>query len=147
MFSESLEKWKQIEKEFVIKMIKKQLDILKIEFSPQDKSFKDRDVRMLYNKDWQQKESTFEIKSDDKSQDTWNICIEYMCNNKPSWIYASKADYIVYQIWGEFYMKSRPELLINLNFVEKKSVNWWDWDRAKMYLINKNKLNLLFTKI
>lgn len=146
MFNECLEKWKQIEKEFVIKMIKKQLNILQIEFAP-DKPFKDRDIKMLYYKDWEQKESTFEIKSDDKSQETWNICFEYMCNWRPSWIYASKADYIVYQVWWEFYMKPRAELLINLNFVEKKSVKWWDWDRAKMYLIDKNKLNVLFTKI
>ena len=146
MFSECLDKWKQIEKEFVIKMIRKQLDILKIEFAP-NQVFKDRDVKILYNKNWQQRESTFEIKSDDKSEETWNICFEYMCNEQPSWIYASKADCIVYQIWWEFYWKNRARLLIDLNNIEKKSVVWWDWNRAKMYLIDKSKFTNLFTKI
>ena len=108
MFSECLDKWKQIEKEFVIKMIRKQLDILKIEFAP-NQVFKDRDVKILYNKNWEKRESTFEIKSDDKSEETWNICFEYMCNEQPSWIYASKADCIVYQIWWEFYWKTEQD--------------------------------------
>ena len=146
MFSECLDKWKQIEKEFVIKMIRKQLDILKIEFAP-NQVFKDRDVKILYNKNWEKRESTFEIKSDDKSEETWNICFEYMCNEQPSWIYASKADCIVYQIWWEFYWKNRARLLIDLNNIEKKSVVWWDWNRAKMYLIDKSKFTNLFTKI
>ena len=147
MFSESLEKGKQIEKEFVIRMIRKQLDILKIEFAP-DGVFKDRDIRMLYNKNWEQKESTFEIKSDDKSLETWNICFEYMCNWQPSWIYASKADVIVYHIWWEFYRKSRARLLLDLDKMnDKKSVIGWDGNRAEMFLIDRNKFIDLFTKI
>lgn len=145
-FDRCLYKGRKIEKEFVIKMIWKELDILNVEFAP-NKSFKDWDVKIKYNDNNEIKESTYEIKSDDKSMETGNICFEYMCNGKPSGIYASKADYIVYQIGWEYYMKPRAELLINLWFVEKTSVDGWDWDRARMYLVNKNKLWVLFNKL
>ena len=147
MFEECLEKWKQIENEFVIRLIKKQLKILKIEFSDDDVQFKDYDLKITYKKDWKPITKTFEIKSDDKSLETWNICFEYACNWEPSWIFNSKADFIVYQICWNFYIKERWKLITNLNFVEKKSVEWWDWNRAKMFIVNKDKLLLLFNKI
>ena len=68
-----------MEKEFAIKMIKKELDILEVEFAP-NKAFKDWDVKIKYNKNGEVMERTFEIKSDDKSMETGNICFEYMCN-------------------------------------------------------------------
>ena len=145
-FDRCLNKWKKMEKEFAIKMIKKELDILEVEFAP-NKAFKDWDVKIKYNENGEVMERTFEIKSDDKSMETGNICFEYMCNWKPSWIYASKADYIVYQIGWEYYMKPRAELLIRLWFIEKSAVKGWDWDRARIYLVNKDKLDVLFNKV
>lgn len=143
MFQECLEKWRQKEKEFAIKMIQKELNLLKVEFAP-DEAFKDRDVKLTYN-DW--KEETYEVKLDDKSIETWNICFEFACNKKPSWIFNSKADYIVYQIWWEYYIRERWVLLALLSNMQKEEVKWWDWNRARMFLVNKDKLNLLFNKI
>ena len=68
-----------MEKEFAIKMIKKELDILEVEFAT-NKAFNDWDVKIKYNENGEVMERTFEIKSDDKSMETGNICFEYMCN-------------------------------------------------------------------
>ena len=113
-FDRELAKGKRIEKEFVKKMIDKELNILKIEIAP-NKVFKDWDVKLTIDSFGEEKEITYEIKSDDKSLETGNICFEYVCNGKPSGIYASKADIIVYQMGGEYYAKPRAELLIKLN--------------------------------
>ena len=96
-FDRELAKGKRIEREFVSKMIRDELDLLKVEFAP-NKAFKDWDVKVVYDNDGKEVEKTYEIKSDDKSLETGNICFEYACNGEPSGIYASKADYIVYQM-------------------------------------------------
>lgn len=142
-FNLTLESWREVERAFAIKMLSKCSDIEKIEFAP-DMQFKDWDVKIS----WCWKETTYEVKRDFKSQETWNIAIEFRCNNKPSGIFASKADYIIYCLSeDEFYWQNRWELLYRLYFLEKKTVNWWDWDRAEMFLINKWDLYLLFNRL
>lgn len=142
-FKITLESWKKIERDFASKMLLKCSDIEKLEFAPNEQ-FKDWDVKLIWN--W--KEKTYEIKRDFKSQDTENIAIEIRCNNKPSGLFASKADYFVICLdeW-EFYFQNRGELLYRLEYMDKPLVKWWDWDRAEMYLIPKEDLPLLFHKL
>lgn len=142
-FKTTLEWGKEIERAFVSKMLQRCKDIEHIDFAPNEQ-FKDWDVKLIWN--W--KEKTYEIKRDYKSQETWNLALEVRCNNKPSGIFASKADYIVLCLneW-EFYYQNRWELLYRLDYFDKKVVKWGDGDRAEMYLINKWDLHLLFNKI
>lgn len=150
MFGEDLNKAKIIEKEVAMRLlstaIKNELDVLKIEFAP-NKVRKDWDIKMVVNKDNMEYEKTYEVKNDMKSEETGNIGFEYMCNGKPSWIYASKADYIVYKLGNDYWYSDRAGLLIKLNNVEKKSVDGWDWDNAKMYLVKKDNIDLIFKRL
>ena len=141
-FSKTLESWKKIEKAFVKKMID-MYDVEKIEFAP-DVPFKDRDVKLTI---WW-KEVSYEIKRDFKSQETWNIALEIRCNWKPSGIFASKADYIIYCLNdNEFYFQNRWELLYRVADINKYKTLGWDWERAEMYIIDKQLLPLLFNKL
>ena len=141
-FAKTLESWKKIEKEFVKVMMDK-CEIQKIEYAP-DKQFKDRDVKLTIN--WI--ERTYEIKRDFKSQETWNIALEIKCNWKPSGIYASKADYIIYCLnENEFYWQDRWELLYRIADINKYKTLGWDGERAEMYIIAKELLPLLFNKL
>lgn len=141
-FSKTLESWKKIEKEFVKIMMDKR-EIQKIEYAP-DKQFKDRDVKLTI---WG-RERTYEVKRDYKSQETWNIALEIKCNWKPSGIYASKADYIIYCLnENEFYWQDRWELLYRIADINKYKALGWDGDRAEMYIIKKDLLPLLFNKL
>lgn len=141
-FKETLEWWKKIEKEFVKKMLD-MYDIEKVEFAP-DTQFKDRDVKLTIN--WI--ERTYEVKRDYKSKETWNIALEIKCNWKPSGIFASKADFIIYCLnENEFYWQSRWELLYRIADINKYKTMWWDGERAEMYIISKELLPLLFNKL
>ena len=118
-------------------------DIEKVEFAP-DIQFKDRDVKLTI---WW-KEVLYEIKRDFKSQETWNIALEFKCNWKPSGIFASKADFIIYCLnENEFYWQSRWELLYRIADINKYKTFGWDWERAEMYIIDKQLLPLLFNKL
>lgn len=142
-FNITLEWWKKTERSFVSKMLEICPDIEKIEFAP-DRQFKDWDVKLAIN--WVEK--TYEIKRDYKSQETWNIALEIKCNWKPSWIFASKADYIIYCLNDdEFYWRDRWELLYELCDIAKYKTLWWDWERAEMYIISKELLPILFRKL
>ena len=144
-FSKTLESWKKIEKAFVKKMLD-MYDIEKVEFAP-DIQFKDRDIKLTIN--WI--ERTYEVKRDYKSQETWNIALEIKCNWKPSGIFASKADYIIYCLSeDEFYFRNRWELLYDLCDIaewKKYKTLGWDWERAEMYIISKELLPILFRKL
>ena len=141
-FSKTLESWKKIEKAFVKKMLD-MYDIEKVEFAP-DIQFKDRDVKLTI---WW-KEVSYEIKRDYKSQETWNIALEIKCNWKPSGIFASKADYIIYCLSeDEFYFRNRWELLYDLCDIAKYKTLGWDGERAEMYIISKELLPILFRKL
>jgi hypothetical protein len=144
-FQKTLESWKKIEKAFVKKMLD-MYDVEKVEFAP-DTQFKDRDVKLTIN--WI--ERTYECKRDFKSQETWNIALEIKCNWKPSGIFASKADYIIYCLSeDEFYFRNRWELLYDLCDIakwKKYKTLGWDWERAEMYIISKELLPILFRKL
>jgi len=141
-FNKTLESWKKIEKAFVKKMLD-MYDIEKVEFAP-DKQFKDWDVKITVG--WI--ERTYEIKRDFKSQETWNIALEIKCNWKPSGIFASKADFIIYCLnENEFYWQNRWELLYRIADIAKYKTMWWDGERAEMYIIAKELLPLLFNKL
>ena len=142
-FSKTLESWKKIEKEFAKIMIDRYSNIEKVEFAP-DKQFKDWDVKITVG--WI--ERTYEIKRDLKSQETWNIALEIKCNWKPSWIFASKADFIIYCLnENEFYWQNRWELLYRIADINKYKTMWWDGERAEMYIISKELLPILFRRL
>lgn len=142
-FSKTLESWKKIEREFAKIMIDRYNDIEKVEFAP-DMQFKDWDVKITVG--WI--ERTYEIKRDFKSQETWNIALEIKCNWKPSWIFASKADFIIYCLnENEFYWQNRWELLYRIADINKYKTMWWDGERAEMYIIAKELLPFLFNKL
>ena len=144
-FKTTLKWWQDVEKAFAKKLIDWKLQAL--EFAPEGQ-FKDWDLKVRFKKGWKIQENTFEIKRDFKSQETWNIALEYRCNWEPSGIYASKADYIVFCLenW-EFYYQDRWELLYRISNINKYSTCWWDWDRAEMYIIKKEFLPMLFKKL
>lgn len=142
-FQKTLESWKKIEREFAKIMIDRYTDIEKVEFAP-DTQFKDWDVKITVG--WI--ERTYEVKRDYKSQETWNIALEIKCNWKPSWIFASKADFIIYCLnENEFYWQNRWELLYRIADINKYKTVWWDGERAEMYIIAKELLPLLFNKL
>ena len=143
-FESDLVKWKQIEKELAQKLVCR--DIIKLEYAP-NKSYKDWDLKITYNENWEIKEKTFEVKDDKVSSRTWNVGFEFRCYDKPSWIYASKADYIVYHLDNKFYYQDRWELLFRLSNVERQVVKWWDNNSSEMYIVSKKYLPVLFKEL
>lgn len=141
-FNKTLESWKKVERLFAAKMLARYPDIEKVEFSEWE--FKDRDVKIT--KGWESK--TYELKRDYKSQETGNIALEIKCNGKPSGIFASKADFIIYCLNDdEFYFQSRWELLYRVADIHKYKACGWDGDRAEMYIVEKDLLPMLFYKL
>lgn len=144
MFEKDLEKWKKTEREFAKRLLSWNLS--KLEFAP-NYQFKDRDVKIEFEKLWRNVVKTFEIKDDMISEKTWNVWFEIMCNSEPSWIYASKADYIVYHLGDKFYYQDRWKLLIRLNDTPKKETLGGDGGRSLMYVVDKKHLSDLFIEI
>lgn len=146
MFNECLDAGIEIERKFAEKLLQFK-NVKKIEFAP-NRQFKDRDIKATIERERWDEEVLFEIKRDYKSQETWNIALEIRCNNKPSGIFASKADYIIYCFddW-EFYRQNRWELLYRVADIHKYKTLGWDWERAEMYIIDKELLPLLFNKL
>jgi hypothetical protein len=144
MFEEDLKRWKKTEQEFAKRLIDWGLN--RLEFAP-NKQFKDWDVRIEFEKLGQNVIRTFEIKDDMISEKTWNIWFEVRCNSKPSWIYASKADYIVYRLWDKFYYQDRWELIYALNDIPHTQTLWWDGNRALLYIVDKKYLSDLFKEL
>ena len=139
MWEEDLKSWKAVEREFASKLMK--WDVSKIEFSQW--RFKDRDVKATFKKLWREVEKTFEIKNDIVSERTWNVGFEVTCNSEPSWVFASKADYIVYKLWDKFYYVDRARLLMWLASVEKDIVMWWDDNKSELFLVKKEYFNAM----
>lgn len=144
MFEKDLKNWQRIEREFAKRLLDRWLS--RLEFAP-NKQFKDWDIRIEFEKLWQNVIKTFEIKDDMISEKTWNILFEVRCNSKPSWIYASKADYIVYHLWDRFYYQDRWELIYSLNDIPHTQTLWWDWGRALLYIVDKKYLSDLFKEL
>ena len=142
MFSNDLEEWRNKEKEFAKYLLDKR--IANIEFAP-DKKFTDWDLKRTKN--WDVK--TYEIKFDKKAEETWNLAIEYRFNWKPSWMFKSKADYIVYSVYGKRYIENRAELLLKIleNYqlwlIQKKE--WWDLNSSSLYIIPLKYIDKIFS--
>lgn len=141
-FEWDLKKGNETEREFAGLLVRKET-VMALEFAPKGR-FKDWDIKARIVKNWKESIVTFEVKDDMKSSETWNVWFEYWCYNSPSWIYSTKADYIVYRIDGKFYLAERWKLLTMLNFIEKSNVTWWDFNWAHMFIVSKRHLNELF---
>lgn len=143
MFEKDLKDWKAIEREFASRLMK--WDVSKIEFSQWQ--FPDWDLKATIKKNWQEIERTYEVKDDKVSSISWNVWFEFRYNWKPSWIFTSKADIIVYHINDSFYYEDRDELIIKLCSLPKTEVKWGDNDKSDMYLVSNLHLNKLFKKL
>lgn len=104
---------------------------------------KDYDIKMT-TKD---KVITYEVKSDRRSEETGNCCIEYMYKWQASWIFASKADYIVYYCNRKWWIQERWLLIALLMDIEKETKNGWDGKRSRLFLFSVDKLPELFEEI
>lgn len=131
MFEDDLKKWRKTEIEFATRLLKR--GACKIELAP-DRKFTDWDIKA---KQWEL-ENTYEIKDDLISETTGNVWFEFMCNWKMSWVYASKADFIVYHVDSKFYCIQRPMLLAWLNFVNRWRKKWWDGDKSELLIVKKD---------
>ena len=123
MFEDDLKKWKKTEQEFAKRLIDWWLN--RLEFAP-NRQFKDWDVRIEFEKLGQNVIRTFEIKDDMISEQTGNIWFEVRCKWKPSGIFSSKADYIVYRLGEKFYYQDRGELIFLLNDIPHTQKTWGD---------------------
>lgn len=141
MFKEDLVEGRNIEMEFAKRLIKPW--VVSVEMA-KNKCFRDWDIKVEYEN---KEPKTFEIKSDRMSGETGNIVFEYECNGKPSGIFSSKADYVVYYFDGNFYRQDRGKLVAELMDVMKRKVIWGDNENSKMYLINKEVAKVLFNKM
>lgn len=106
--------------------------------------FKDWDIKINSIPDW---EETYEVKFDTMAPTTGNFVIETRCSWIASGIYASKADYIVYNVKWEWRCQERWELILRLIDTEKRLTKGWDWYRAEMYVIKCEELPNLFDKV
>ena len=136
-FVKDLEKGKEAEKKFARYLIDYP-KLVKLEF-PTGK-FKEWDIKMTT----QEKEITYEIKSDIMAPQTGNFVIEYRFKWKASGIYASKADYIVYNVLWKRWIQERWELILRLIGTEKRETKWGDWRNSDLYVIKCDELPNLF---
>lgn len=102
--------------------------------------FKEYDLR-IYHKNKRYK--TYEVKSDKQINIFGNICIEYMCKNKPSGINTSKAKYwAIFELKGTSYRLYKIPSYIIRKFIEEKKYKrdcvGGDNKASKLYLFDKN---------
>ena len=140
-FTKDLAIGRSAEKEFA-KVLLDTKQIISLEFA--QGKFKDWDIKIDCVPDWI---LTYEIKSDTMAEDTGNYVIEYMFKWKPSWIYTSKADYIVYYIKWEWWIAERGALILWLMNTEKRDTKWWDWRASSLWVLKCETLPNLFNKI
>ena len=105
-----------------------------------DGYFKDYDV-LVYKKNGSK--STYEVKSDKQINIYGNICIEYMCKNKPSGISTSKAKYwAIFEPKGDLYTLYKIPKKIIMDSIEKKlykrECKGGDYMASQLYLFDKN---------
>lgn len=143
MFNDDLKQWKKAEREFASRLMR--WDIVDIQFSQWE--FPWRDIKATFNIWGKPVERTYEVKEDRQADTTWNVWIEYMYKWKPSWIYTSKADYIVYKIWDKFYYADRVRFIIELNKIVKQDITWWDDGNSHLWLIKREVFNLLMSEL
>lgn len=129
---EDLDMWRCAENYFM-KVLIEQEWFISVETSRPRWSFKDWDVQLTTD-DWI---TTFEVKYDILSDRTGNIAVEIESYWKPSWVFASKANYIVYFAYNEWRYQDRIEFIKKLDTVEKELTRWWDDNQTLFYLIKK----------
>lgn len=132
--------WRHAEREFATHLLQCN-NLTSLEF-PTGK-FKDWDIKATYDN----KVITYEIKSDTMAEQTGNFVIEIRFNWKASWIYTSKADYIVYHIKWERWGQERGELILRLQNIDKRITKWWDWWKSELYVISCENLPKLFDNL
>lgn len=142
MFKIDLAKARQVEIEFVRKILKPW--VLRVELNNDDEKHIERDVKVDY-KDGTSK--TFEIKDCPKAKEYGSIPFESECNWKPSGVFASKADYIVYHFNDTRYRQERGKLLHELIWINKYETLGWDNEKSKMYVVDNKIAELIFNKL
>ena len=139
-FVSDLKIWEEAQFEFAKQLLSsKQKRIVSIEFAQW--KFKDWDIKTNSIPNW---EETYEVKSDTMAPQTGNFVIETRFKWKPSGIYTSKADFIVYFVKWEWRIQERGELILRLLKTEKKETKWWDWWNSDLYVIKCEELPNLF---
>ena len=140
-FVKDLAIWQEAEKVFARYLIDYP-KLISLEFSQW--KFKDYDIKMTYGDN---KVATYEIKRDMQAQDTGNVALEIRYKWDASWIYTSKADYIVYYAAGKWFLQRRWELILRLEKANKKIVKWWDWWQSELMLVKLEDMNKIFEQI
>ena len=144
-FTNDLAIGRRAEKEFAKVLLDntEEFRVVSLEFA--QGKFKDWDIKIDCIPDWI---LTYEIKSDTMADKTWNFVIEFRGNKwNASWIYASKADYIVYYVKWEWWIQERGELILRLINTEKEEVMGGDGKLTSMWKIKCTELPNLFSKI
>lgn len=141
VFKRDLAIWRKAEIDFA-KVLLSTREVYSLEF-PQGK-FKDYDIK-INTPLW---EETYEIKLDLQAPETGNFVVEYRGWWKASWIFTSKADYIIYNVLWEWWWQERGELILRLiNLEDKEEAKWWDGKKTDMWKIKCKYLPDLFDKI
>ena len=142
-FVSDLAIWEDAQKEFAkVLLDSKEKRVISIEFA--QGKFKDWDIKTNSIPNW---EETYEVKSDTMADKTGNFVIETHFKWIPSWIFVSKADYIVYYIKWERWIQERWELILRLMNTEKRETKWWDWRQSTLRVLSCDTLPSLFDKI
>lgn len=143
-FVGDLKVWENAQREFAKLLLDntKEFRVISLEFA--QGKFKDWDIKIDCMPDWI---LTYEIKADTMAQDTGNFVIEYRYKWSPSWIFTSKADYIVYNVKWERWLQEKWELILRLMNTEKRETKGWDGWNSSLRVISCDKLPLLFNKI
>lgn len=133
MFEEDLKEWRTVELEVAKRLIDS--NTKHVEFAP-DRKFTDWDFKIT-NYQWEEK--SYEVKHDIVSDTSNNVGFEFSCNRKPSGIYISKADCIIYKLGDKYYCTDRARLLVWLtSYVKKRIKPWGDNKSALLYIVEKN---------
>jgi len=139
-FVKCLQIGKEIEKVFM-KYLVDYPGMVSLEFSKW--RCKDYDIKMV-TKD---KEITYEVKSDRRSEETGNVCLERTYKWEDSWIYWSKADYIVYYSDKKWRIQKRDKLIEWIEKNPPSEVNGGDGKWCTLYLYPVEKLPEMFEQI
>lgn len=103
--------------------------------------FKDYDI--AFKKDcWNIR--TIEVKYDRMAGDTGNVAFEYEYYWKPSWIFTTKANIVIYYVNNDFYWATTDHIKWFLELHWRKVV-WWDNQASSLYLLNIEEFETLFT--
>lgn len=145
MFENDLKEWKKAEREFAARLL--QWDVRKLEIVPDNVQFKDYDIKATINKNGKDVEATYEVKTNPIFNTTGDVCFEVSCNGVPSGVYSSKADYIVYKLWPNFYYQDRWKLLLMLNKLPHEEKMGWDGGRCTLYIVKWEYLSDLFNML